>query len=662
MPGTGELLWTPSAERAQASTMAHFLRWLADREQRPCDDHAALWAWSVEHVERFWAALWDYAQVRASAPYTSVLDTHDMPGARWFLGARLNYAEHMLRHDGGGTPALIGLAEATDPVETSWDELRRQVASLAAWLRGCGVRPGDRVAAYLPNCPQAVVAMLATASVGAVWACCPLDFGTDAAVGRLQQIEPVVLFLADGYRWNGRTIDRRDTGREIRAALPTVRRTVHLPYALPDDGPDRPPPGLGDVTPWRDTLAAPAEPRFEQVEFNDPLWILYTSGTTGLPKGLVHSHGGILLEHLKFALLYQDLRPGQRIFIYTSTGWMMWNALLAGLLAGATVVLYDGSPAYPDAGAVWRIAARTRARVLGVGAGLVTATQKAGIRPGERDDLSALDSLVVTGSPLPAEGFRWFYDAVSTTARVDSLSGGTDVCTAFVGGCEMLPVYAGEISGRYAGVKAEAWDVHGKPVVGEVGELVITEPMPSMPISFWNDPDGARYRDAYFDTWPGVWRHGDWVTVTERDTIVIHGRSDATLNRHGVRMGSGEFYEVVEAMPEIRESLVIGVELPDGGYYMPLFVVPVEGVTVDEALTRRIRDTIRAELSPRHVPDEIVAAPGVPHTLTGKRLEVPIKRLFQGVPVDRAANLGTVDAPELVRWYAEFAVRRGPAR
>jgi len=651
MAAGGELLWTPPEGRAQASVMSEFLRWLQAREGREFADHEALWAWSVERVERFWAALWDFADVRAATPYTTVLDRHDMPGARWFTGARLNYAEHLLRHDGGSAPALISLTEDADPVETSWDELRRQTAGLAAWLRDAGVHPGDRVAAYLPNCAQAVVALLATASVGAVWACCPPDFGADAAIGRLQQIDPVVLFLADGYRWNGTTVDRRETGREILAALPTVRHTVYLPYALAD-----PPPS--DATTWAEATAAAAVPSYEQVEFNDPLWILYTSGTTGLPKGLVHSHGGILLEHLKVSLLYQDLRPGQRIFIYTSTGWMMWNFLVAGLLAGATVVLYDGSPAYPDAGAVWRIAARTRARVLGVGAGLLTAAQKSGIRPGERDDLSGLDSLVVTGSPLPAEGFRWFYDAVSTSARVDSLSGGTDVCTAFVGGCEVLPVYAGEISGRYAGVKAEAWDAEGKPVVGEVGELVITEPMPSMPISFWNDPDGARYRDAYFDTWPGIWRHGDSVTVTERGTVVIHGRSDATLNRHGVRMGSGEFYEVVEALPEVRESLIVGVELPGGGYYMPLFVVPVAGVGLDEALIRRIRDTIRAELSPRHVPDEIVEAPGVPHTLTGKRLEVPIKRLFQGVPVERAANLGTVDVPDLVRWYAEFAAAR----
>lgn len=652
---SGEVLWTPSPDRAARSSMARYLRWLEDRTRQPFPDHDALWAWSVNHLEEFWASIWDYFDITASAPYQSVLSERKMPGARWFTGARLNWAEHALRHPGENAPALLAVAEDADPIATSWDELRRQVGAFAAFLREAGVRPGDRVAGYLPNIPQAAVALLGTAAVGAVWAGCAPDFGPGGALGRLQQVRPSVFVAVDGYRFGGRWVDRRAVAAEVRAGLPTVREVVHVDYAFPDEPPA---PDLRATASWSQVMARSPDLRFEQVDFDHPLWILYSSGTTGLPKGLVQGHGGILLEHLKFLGLYVDVGPARPFFFHTSTAWMVWNALVSGLLMGSTLVLYDGSPAQPDLGALWRVAERTKAKVMGVGASFVGTCEKAGVEPGRSYDLSALGTLIVTGSPLPPSGARWIYEHVSPDVRLDTASGGTDVCTPFVGGSEILPVHAGEITARWAGVRAEAWNEAGQPVIGEVGELVITEPMPSMPLYFWDDPDGKRYRDSYFDVWPGVWRHGDWVTITERGTVIIHGRSDATINRHGVRMGSSDIYEAVERMPEVAESLVVGVETGDGGYYMPLFVVPAAGVPFDDDLRRRIADTIRREVSPRHVPDEIVEAPGVPHTRTGKRLEVPVKRLLQGLDLDRAVNLGSVDSPDVIRWYANFAARR----
>jgi acetoacetyl-CoA synthetase len=655
----GDILWEPPPGRAARAVVTDYLRWLEQHRGVRLADHDELWAWSVEHLEDFWASVWDYFQVTASVPYSAVLGERRMPGAQWFPGARLNWAEHTLRHGGKAvpesSPALIGLDESLEQREMSWVELRRQVGAVATALREMGVRPGDRVAALLPNIPEAVVALLATAAVGGVWSCCAPDFGVGAAADRLGQVEPTVLLLADGYVYGGRRHDRRGTASELAAAMPTVRHTVWVPYVFPEE----PAPEELRARPWSDLVVGDAAPTFEQVPSDHPLWILYTSGTTGLPKGIVQGHAGILVEHLKWSGLYFDLRPGDRFFFSTSTAWMVWNALVSGLLSGATLVLYDGAPNHPDTAALWRVAAATGCRVMGTGAGYVTASRKAGLRPGADLDLSRLETLVVTGSPLPLGEWSWVYDEVSSTVRLDSASGGTEVCAPFVGGAEILPVRAGEIAARLAGVKAECWDDHGRPTSGE-GELVVTRPMPSMPLYFWNDPDGTRYREAYFDTWPGVWRHGDRIAISERGTVTIAGRSDATLNRHGVRMGSSDIYDVVERLPEVRESLVVGVELPDGGYYLPLFVVPADDVRLDDELCGRIRSAIRDEASPRHVPDEIIEAPGVPHTMTGKRLEVPVKRLLQGVAGSRAANADSVDSPEVLSWYVDFAARRRP--
>ena len=651
------VLWSPTAARIESSALRDHLNWLEKREGRPFPDHDAFHAWSVEDLDRFWLALVDYYEVGFSTPWTQVRTADPMPHTRWFTGARLNWAQHALRHGADDAPALLCVQEGGQPArEITFGDLRRSVAAAAGWLRRAGVQPGDRVGAYLPNTEHAVIACLATAAVGAVWACCSPDFGADGTIGRLAQLEPTVLIATDGYHWNGKDVDRGDVVAQLRANLPTVRHVVHVPYVF-----DRPAPD-GSM-PWSELLAVDAPPEFEQVEFSHPLWVLFTSGTTGLPKGLVHGHGGITLEGLKWAGLYAGMRPGERMFAFTSTGWALWNMQLGTLLHGAGIVLYEGSPGFP-AGAVWEVAARTGADVMLIGAAVITATANTGVRPNADHDLGRLRHVMVSGSALPPAGYHWMLENVSDDLRIDSTSGGTDISGAFVGANEYTPVRAGRIGGVLAGVDCAAWDEDGSPVVDAVGDLVVTQPMPSMPVHLWNDPDAERYTESYFDTWPGVWRHGDWVTMHADGSVSIHGRSDSTLNRQGVRLGSSDFYDVLDTMPEIAETLVIGVEQPewkehaDGGYWLGLFVVPAPGHAVDDELKQKIVTTLRTRLTARHVPDEIVEAPAVPHTLSGKRLEVPIKKLLAGRPLEKAANLASVDDPDALRWYARFAADR----
>jgi acetoacetyl-CoA synthetase len=653
-------MWAPSPERVERANLTRYLRWLRDRRGLSFGSYDELWRWSVDDLDGFWSSIWEFFEVGGPAPSPALAERR-MPGARWFPGATLNHAELSLRrHD--DHPALLFGNEAGELGTIGYAELGRRVAAVAAGLRRLGVEKGDRVVAYLPNVPETVVAMLATASLGAVWSSCAPEFGVSSVVDRFAQIEPKVLVAVDGYRYNGTWHDRGDALAQIRRRLPTVAATVLVSgpgrEARGAQGADggRPVDGNGTIA-WERLLeeGAGAELAFEPVAFDHPLWVLYSSGTTGLPKAIVHGHGGIALELLKSISLHLDLGPADRFFWFTTTGWMMWNFLVGGLLLGSTVVLYDGSPGHPDMGALWRFAERSATTYFGTSAAFVLASMKAGVEPAREVDLSALHSIGSTGSPLPPDGFDWLYRHVAPDVLVGSTSGGTDVCTSFVTSCPLLGVYPGEIQCRALGAKVESFDEHGRSVVGRVGELVITEPLPSMPLYFWSDPDGERYRDSYFSTWPGVWRHGDWLEITERGTCIISGRSDSTLNRGGVRMGTAEFYRVVEGLDEVVDSLVVDASDPGGEGRLLLFVVLRPGVELDDGLRDRIRAAVRADLSPRHVPDRIDAIAEVPRTLSGKKLEVPVKRVLAGVPLEQAVSEGALANPDAIRQVVALA-------
>jgi acetoacetyl-CoA synthetase len=651
----GTLLWEPSEEFKENAVISRYMKWLKDERDLTFDGYDELWEWSVTDLDGFWSSVWDYFDVRSSNPYERVLGRREMPGAQWFPGTELNYAEHAFRNARPDEPALVYKSEIRPLGEVSWQELREKVGALAAGLKSLGVGRGDRVVAYLPNVPEAVVALLACASIGATWSSGSPDFGAGSLVDRFMQIEPKVLLAVDGYRYGGKDFDRTQVVARLQREIPSLETTVILPY-LRDD-PDLGP--LENVILWDELLAEHngADLQYERVPFDHPLWVLYSSGTTGLPKAIVQSQGGILMEHLKKVCLHIDLGPDDRFFWFTTTGWMMWNLLVGGLLSGATALLYDGNPGHPDMNALWRFAEETNMTHFGTSASYLTSCMKASIEPGRDFDLTNLKGVGSTGSPLPSEGFEWVYEHVKRDVWLYSTSGGTDLCTAFVGGVPLLPVRSRELQARSLGAKVEAFNEEAQPVIDEVGELVITEPMPSMPIYLWNDPDGERYRESYFDVYPGVWRHGDWIKIKPNGACVIYGRSDSTINRGGVRMGTAEIYSAVEKVEEVQDSLVVDIHKPDGSAYMPLFVVLAEDAELDDDLKNRIKRSIRENASPRHVPNEILEVPDIPRTLNGKKLEVPVKKILSGTPPEQAASKDSLSNPESLDRFAELAER-----
>lgn len=655
MTAEGDFLWQASAERREGSESARFLRWLADRGQ-VFDGYEDLWRWSVTDKAAFWGALWEFFGVIHEGRLEQVVTDTPMPRTRWFTGTRLNYAENVLKHERLGDPARPMLHHASElrPLASmSWGEVGDSVRALATRLRAMGVRPGDRVVAYMPNIPETVIAMLATTAIGATWASAAPEFGPQTVIDRFAQIEPVLVFAVNGYRYGGKDFDRSGDLATILAALPTARHLVMVDYLPGAATPAFP----GQTHAWPDMLATPAPEgfAFTRVASDHPLWTLFSSGTTGLPKPIVHSHHGITLEMLKSGTFHIDLPRGGTYFCYSTTGWMVWNTLMIGPLLGGQVTLYDGHPTHPDAGALWRLIEATRVTNFGVSPGLMQICRAQGLEPGKAFDLSALQAIFMTGSPVTPEIMGWAQAAVKADCYITTQSGGTEVCGGILAGSVLLPTRAGIIQAAALGVDAVALDEAGQPVVGEVGELVIRQPMPSMPLFFWGDADFRRYTGSYFDIYPGLWRHGDRARFAPDGSAAILGRSDATLNRHGVRIGSAEIYRTLDAIPGITDSLIVCIE-EGGGFFMPLFVA-MEGV-LDDALRAEIARRLRTERSPRHVPDVIVQAPGIPTTLTGKKMEVPVRRLLLGEPMAKVASKDAMKNPEVLDWFADFAAAR----
>ena len=650
----GDLLWTPGPDRVSRANITAFTRWLARERGLELAGYDALWRWSVTDLDGFWQAVWDYCGIEASAPPTAVLGARAMPGADWFPGARLNYAQHVLRREQPGQDALYYQSETAPLAGLPWADLAAGVRVLATRLRAMGVRPGDRVASCMPNIPQTVIAMLATASIGAIWTSCSPDFGWRGVSDRFGQLAPKVLFCVDSYRYGGRDYDRAAEMEQVIARLPGLEQVIHVP------GPaGRTIAGELAARAWDEVMDYPpvpaAEFEFEQVPFGHPLWILFSSGTTGLPKAIVHGHGGILIEQLKLQTLNMDLRRGDRLFFYTTSGWMMWNFLVSSLLLGVRPLLYDGHPAHPDPGVLWEMAQNAAVTMFGASPGYVGMLSRAGVVPARKYDLSALTAVMLAGSPVSAEVGAWFYRNVKADLWLHVGSGGTDVCSGFTGGAPTLPVYAGEHQARNLGVAAYAFDSRGEPVTGEVGEMVITQPMPSMPVRLWNDDDGELYRRTYFADFPGVWRQGDFFMVNERGGCFVLGRSDATLNRHGIRIGTAEIYAALESVEEVADALIVNLDLPGGGFFMPLFVTLTEGAVLDDALRGKIAGRLRSQYTARHVPDKIIEVPAIPATLTGKKMEVPVRRILLGARPDEAANRNAMADPQALDAFARYA-------
>ncbi|MEZ5649755.1 MAG: acetoacetate--CoA ligase [Burkholderiaceae bacterium] len=634
LAGEGERLWAPSRARIDASGLAAYERWLAGRRGLQFDDYAALWQWSVDSPDAFWDSIREHFDMLTDGDPVPVLASREMPGARWYPGLRLNYAEHVFRHATEDRPALIERREDAPARAIGWNQLAAMSGAFAQTLRELGIAPGDRVASYLPNRAETVAAFLACASIGAIWTSCAPDMGPGVVIDRLRQVAPRVLLATESYSYNGKLHDRSESVSRLLEALPSVETVIHVQGPREGRGAE----GWRGLIPWEVATASASPLNFERLPFDHPLWIVYSSGTTGLPKAMVHGHGGIVLTHLKTMALQHDVRRGDRLLFLGGTGWIVWNLALGALLTGATTVLYDGNPAWPTPDALWRFIDEQDVTLFGCGAAYLINCAKQGLSPGSFADLRSLRAINATGSPLPVETYRWVYREVKADLWLASISGGTDIASGFVACAPNLPVHAGEIQCRELGVAAYAFDEQGKAVVDQVGELVITQPMPSMPLHFWNDPGGSRYRESYFETYPGLWRHGDWIKFTPRGTAVIYGRSDSTINRFGIRMGTAEIYRVVEAIDEIADSLVVDLEYLGRPSFLALFVVLRQGVELDDALRARIADAIRRTASPRHVPDDIFVIDDVPRTLTGKKMEVPVRKMLLGMARDKVAS------------------------
>jgi acetoacetyl-CoA synthetase len=644
-----KVLWTPSEERIERATLTRYMRWLEEKHDLHFDGYHDLWRWSVFDIAAFWRSIVDFCGVRFAEGGDTALGSEFMPGASWFPGSQLSYAEHVFAGKDPDALAIQHASESRELGRLTWGELRAQTAAIASGLRALGVGPGDRVAAYMPNIPETVASLLACASVGATWSSAAPEFGARSVIDRFAQIEPKVLLAIDGYRYGGKDYDRSELVSRIAGEIPSLEKVVRLGYL--------------DGSGWESGFLDDSGPELEfaSLPFDHPLWVLYSSGTTGLPKPIVHGQGGILLEQLKKAHLHLDAQPGDRMFWFTTTGWMMWNFIVGMLLSEASIVLYDGNPGYPDMGTLWQLAADTGMTTFGTSAAFVSACMKDGVRPAAGRDLSALKAVGSTGSPLSPEAFEWIYDQLPADTWLFSTSGGTDLCTAFVGGVPTLPVYLGELQARSLGAAIESWDQDGKPLIGEVGELVITRPMPSMPVFFWGDESGERYLDSYFSMYPGIWRHGDWIEITPRETAIIYGRSDSTINRGGIRMGTSEIYRAVLALDEVVDALVVDVPR-EGSDWMPLFVVLREGVSLDDSLVSEIRRRVREDCSPRHIPDEIRQIAEVPRTLSGKVLEVPVKRILMGTPAEDAASRESLANPEALDYFVKLGGENQPFR
>ncbi len=647
-----KLLWAPTEAFKQSSRLNAYKHWLGETHELHFENYEQLWRWSIDHIEDFWKSISDYFEVIFHSSYTRVLSSRDMPGSKWFEGAKLSYSEHIFRNYNENQTAIVFGHESGSVDHISWKDLKSKVASLASYLMDLGVTKGDRVVAFLPNVPEATISFLAVNSLGAIWSSTSPDFGIDSVVDRFSQIEPKVIIAVDGYYYNGKSFDKSEIIKGIVSALPTLEKVIVLPYISPDIG-QFPSEFVNLNTIWQDS---PSELTFEAVDFNDPIWVLYSSGTTGLPKPIVQSHGGILLEHLKYMAFHNDVRKGENYFWFSTTGWMMWNFVHGALLMGCTIVLFDGSPTYPDFNALWQFSEKAGIHHFGTSAPFLVASMKNGIVPKSNNDLSSMRSLSSTGAPLPPEAFDYVYDAIKHDVWLCSMAGGTDVCTAFVGGCPEYSVYSGEIQCRALGVSLFAYNDEGFAVEDELGEMVIDKPMPSMPIYFWNDPDNKRYKASYFEDFPGKWRHGDFIRINSKTHgLVIYGRSDATLNRHGIRIGTAEIYRAVNKIEDVEDALIVNLEQEEGKHYMPLFVKMKAGNKLSEAIKSKINTQLKTEYSPRHVPDEIIEVADIPYTISGKKMEAPIKKILLGMPLEKSINFDAMRNPESVEFFIEFA-------